>query len=380
MDDFSIYHPDVYAGRKTLKSEKDRIILKIHKIMGAEVVENLTNMYSNERTVSDCLKNDKIVASSVQKFLENADKYKPQDVNKLAYDFMLKMLVSDTNTIGLLKLCHTFYANETSKIYKVSPLFAKALSKIKDKVQFDLLPDSFCGFIPLPKGVFKDYTGANIVDAYVQLSECGVSKRYRDYIEDVKKGMAVKPPPDDEIVVSKEFGKVLEVGITIENSKHKSFDIMVYKATIQNGDNLSDLISQIRKDAAGAPITFIGSAAPDEVNKNEREFLSFIVNTICYLNSLEPDVSMFKPEHLRSSRDRINMQRNFEEDNSSYPTVFVSWNYGKDRTYSVDSTWIDAHLVWQRCGPGLREKKLIMRSGHERHYKNVREEHQAPPP
>lgn len=386
MDNYSIYHPDVYAGRKTLKDETDRAILKIQKMMGSEVLNNVADIYSSERTFFDCLENEKITIESLQNFLENAEKHKPQHVDKLTYDFVLKMITSDANTLGLIRMCHAFYTNPSSKIYKVSPLFAKALAKIKDKIQFDLLPDSFCGFIPLPKGVFKDYIGENIIGAYIQLSECGISTKYRDYIEDLKKGVAGSPFEIlktgsagnpfryDEIVVSKEFGKVLEVGITIENSKHKSTDIMVYKVTVQEGDNLSDLVSQLRKNAAGKPLSFAVSAAPDEVNKNEREFLSFIVNTICYVNSLEPDVSVFKPVHLRSSRERINMQRNFEEDDSSYPTVFVSWNYGKDRTYTVDSTWVDAHLVWQRCGPGFREKKLIMRSGHERHYKNVREE------
>lgn len=93
-----------------------------------------------------------------------------------------------------------------------------------------------------------------------------------------------------------------------------------------------------------------------------------------YLHSLNPDVTHMKPVHQQTAREQKDARKNgFDLNNTRHLIRYVSWNYGKDREYSVDGTTVRTHLRWQPCGPGRGQTKLIMINEHERKYKKKEE-------
>ena len=280
---------------------------------------------------------------------------------------------SDSNVKTLYDVAQSFYENKNSKIYKVSPAFAKALSKIKDTIRYELLPDEFHGYVPTPSGVFKDFEGLEISGIYISLTNYTFSDSVRMIYGGnafTINGLKEKGIKDDEIIYGNFGKKLLRFTILSKTPVPKIkfiYEPMSFKFTVRDGDSPKSLLQHFRENSPNVDKE-ITVKAPKEPTKSEIELLSFVVNLISYIHSFEPDVSEFKPTHLRTANENKKIHREYEDIDCSYPTVFVSWNYGKERKYSTDSTWVDAHLRWQRCGPGMRDTKLIMVVGHERTY------------
>ena len=296
-------------------------------------------------------------------------------------DQFLATIALDENSMALAEASQYFYNNEKSKIYKVSANFIKALSKIKDTVRYELLPDNFSGYVPIPKGTLKDYEGLNILGIYISLDRFSFSDEFIKLCGGVGisyDNVHTLDILDDEIVLGDFNRKKLRFVILCESAYRLGLEPMGYKFSLSDGDTVSGVLGSFRKGFSKGfpenplrPGDFCLNPAPIDPGKNEIELSSFVINLISYIHSLEPDVSEFKPAVSLTSKQRKIMENEYEEVDSSYPTVFVSWSYGKDRNYSVDSTWVDSHLRWQRCGTGHMDTKLIMVTGHERQFNKL---------
>ena len=100
---------------------------------------------------------------------------------------------------------------------------------------------------------------------------------------------------------------------------------------------------------------------------------SIALNAVMYIHSLNPDVTHLKPASQQTANERkATLRSGFDLNNSYFPLVYVSWNYGKDVIYSKESTIVKSHLRWQPCGPGRGDTKLIIIKEHERTFKHVK--------
>jgi len=96
----------------------------------------------------------------------------------------------------------------------------------------------------------------------------------------------------------------------------------------------------------------------------------FIVKSLVYVHSGDPDLRHLKQRKPHKSRDAAYYKKHPDE--SPVPTVLVGYNYKKPVVYDVDQTIVTGHWRWQPCGQGRSNVKLIWIDEHMRHYKNVR--------
>jgi hypothetical protein len=108
-------------------------------------------------------------------------------------------------------------------------------------------------------------------------------------------------------------------------------------------------------------------------NEQVRAIASYALKAYCYVLSGDPDLRTIKPPVPPETRKEKKLRHWFREhaNESLLPLTIVGYDFLKERRYSVESTWVDEYLAWRRCGPGKTQARLVVVSGHHRHYENV---------
>jgi hypothetical protein len=97
----------------------------------------------------------------------------------------------------------------------------------------------------------------------------------------------------------------------------------------------------------------------------------FILNLLCYVCSMEPNLDNLKPERGMSRGEK--KQHREKKNYCLLPVTLVNWSYGQQRTYNVASTEVTGHFKWQPCGPQWSLVKLIWIDEYIRNFKNFKD-------
>ena len=222
----------------------------------------------------------------------------------------------------------------------------------------ELLPnEEFVGYFSFEPGVLADIDGERLIGAYVFVSRPDpVKDSLLSWAHLAFRASVVPETPARNIALTFSDPTSLIMGLNF--GEH--FDEMLKRSR--------RVSSEFRKSGESVPRD-IDIKHCDKVD--ERIFRT-LINAVMYIHSLNPDVTHLKPVNQQTSRERKETVKNgLDLNNSIYPLVYVSWNYGKGVVYSKDSTIVRTHFRWQPCGPGRGQTKLIIVQEHERHFKNV---------
>jgi hypothetical protein len=97
------------------------------------------------------------------------------------------------------------------------------------------------------------------------------------------------------------------------------------------------------------------------------EFLKYLLKCILYIQSGEPDLSLWKPSHKPHNAKAIKRWR--RDYLCDLPLIRVGFNYKKPVVYSKDQTAVTGHWRWQPYGPERDRVKLIWIKDHIRRFK-----------
>jgi hypothetical protein len=102
----------------------------------------------------------------------------------------------------------------------------------------------------------------------------------------------------------------------------------------------------------------------------DRDILHFVVKCYLYIKSGDPDLRHQKAPIIPLTKKPKKLKR-FYMDHKDIPFIdvtLVGFNHLKEAIYTKDQTMVRGHYVWQRCGVGLSQIKLIWRKEHVRHF------------
>ena len=250
---------------------------------------------------------------------------------------------NDSISLNHLSLIKLFFA-EKGDIYHFPKDFAKTLSSINKKIPINNMPDDFVAYFNLPEGSLF-YDGASVRGCYVYVGEPKWEVQIKDGSSYKGRCLFVSGVMND-FTVSK-FVSPLE-GLTPDD---------LYKGLLEQG---------LVKDAA--------SKDPSVVDHSSRaSLISFVVNACLYINSMDNNIALLKPENKLKHRER-DAQRKVcpVENETSMPVKVVSWDYHTGRQFNVDGTTVQTHMRWQRCGPEHSQIKLVWVKEHERTYNKTK--------
>jgi hypothetical protein len=226
-------------------------------------------------------------------------------------------------------------------VYKTNSDFFRAISKTEVDLSVVPIPDNETFFIHLQKPI--NYLSSRVNGAYVVFSKSD--------------GGAVK--------------RVISVTLV---------DTSGGEAVLGLGGIVATLNLPLLGDTLDESYTSAMAYLPSDQNIEDLEagytaidIVQGFVNCCIYIKSLQPDISHLAPSKDRKEREATAKKHGVstEEISTVFPVKLLNWSYGKNRTYSVFSTWRDSHLRWQRCGVGRQDVKLIMVEGHNVTFKNA---------
>jgi len=263
-------------------------------------------------------------------------------------------LTYDVNLMRSAMFAEKFKQLSEKKIYRFNSKFLMALSRMDVELRSELLPQSeFSAYFSFEDDVLADADGERLIGAYVFL---------RKPVE----GYDKMTEGADFVFSASVFPHGPSSGLHILTFGNPTTLI----AGIHLGATFSDSYFKVPVDTSG--LSDFEKQLPRNNGLLDEKVFRTLINAVMYLHSLNPDVTHLKPVSQQTSRERKETVKNgLELNNSIYPLVYVSWNYGKGVVYSKDSTMVRTHFRWQPCGPGRGQTKLIMIQEHERHFKNV---------
>lgn len=270
----------------------------------------------------------------------------PQEKN--FYDYIHKNMAwdpklgfgFDVNTEGMSQsqldnLAITYkFRLERPPVYHVSSDFAKAMFHVDREIPVDLLPRPFFTYFSFPERTVWDGS---------------------DWVQ----GVYVYIGKGEQTTVGLHLWEELSFWAVYQTYGKFPFTSGCARMLCGLRDGkFAEMIDGLRQD-------------DDSINYDSSVF-RLALNLALYVNSLGPDLqkapvdAKLKPAERKALRETQGAFIN----QCTLPLTLVSWNYLKRREFSVDSTWVDMHPRWQRCGPGFGQVKLIWVRAHERHYNN----------
>lgn len=90
-----------------------------------------------------------------------------------------------------------------------------------------------------------------------------------------------------------------------------------------------------------------------------------VFNAILYLHSQDAELEKTYPFSKTSFSKTQQKKRRILTTDCMIPVTFIHRGY-HEKHYSKDSTFVQSHLRWQRCGVGLSQVKLVWVREHER--------------
>lgn len=245
-------------------------------------------------------------------------------------------LMQDEVLCSFFGLCWK-WKHGPGQVYHVGRGFAEAMAGVEKDIPYDLLPERFFAYFSFPEGTFVG-------------------------IEDmpVRGGFIFIGPPSETSARTVSYKKVVwinyETDVPPEQLKP---DEMQWRTV-----NLLMPLDYGTKHALTDVPQIPGSQLTTEVV--HRAFINLAV----YIHSLNAEILPARPVQQQTNSQRKAFYAKHGVANlCTVPVTFVSWNYKTPVNYRVDSTTVQAHFRWQRCGPGFTQVKLILIDEHERHYR-----------
>jgi len=256
------------------------------------------------------------------------------------------------------------FRKESAPTYYVPKDFAQAISKLDREIPVDLLPSRWFGYIAFAEDSVFD-ADDEVQGAYVYMGPAeetplrpeNYSKRvlWISYVcKDVATNrdqisIAQAPSGDYALINFLSLGKLL-----VELKPEK---ISTLIRSVPELDFLSDVPK--------TPLAVAGDR--DTVYRT-------IINLVLYINSVDADlVRAPSTNHLSNSQRAKRREEGKPINECTVPVTLVSWNYRRPSNYSVDSTPVETHMRWQRCGPRNSQVKLIWVKEHLRFFKKAGE-------
>jgi hypothetical protein len=233
---------------------------------------------------------------------------------------------------------------DSGKVYHVASDFLLAIADIERGVSLEYLPDRFVGYISFADAtIYDDVDEVNGAYVYVGPQEL----------------TPLKPGEDNP--------KILWIAYMCETG----MSMGAICVDLHKGDTLDAILSRIEDD------NFKKSAAshagpniiPPTDLKKRSQVHNAVLNVVMYLHSQEPNVQRVPGSLEISNRKASELAaRTGLRNECLIPVTFVNWNYAKQRQQNIDSTWVNTHLRWQKCGQNFSQVKLIWVRPHKREY------------
>lgn len=234
------------------------------------------------------------------------------------------------------------YKHTPCRVYHIGKDFSHAMANVKKDLPLDMLPERFFAYFSMPSGTFSG------------VEDCPV------------KGGFIYIGPQAETMARSEWKheRVVWINYELELGEEKESKILAAgQMPLYCANFLMPLDNGLKSAIEDAP-HIPGS------RKTSPEVVRAFLNLAIYIHSLNPDLLPTRAAQQNSLKQRKEFHKKFGVTNlCTLPVTFVSWNYEKPKSYSVDSTMVSAHMRWQRCGPGFSQVKLIMIDEHERRFK-----------
>lgn len=235
------------------------------------------------------------------------------------------------------------YFQEKPKNYRLGRDFAEVLAGVKSDIPIDKLPDRWFGFISFPNGTVKDDTGS-VYGAYVFIGKGKETSAKPELRE--KKMIWASVIGESPVEGDHSCQHIL---MELEDSFEKTF------RALEHDDD-----DRLKGEWERNGLTISSNAVDLRL-----EAMRAIVNSVLYINSLEPNLDDMRPSgHLSHGKRKKLREAGQNVNLCTIPVVAVNWSYMKDRSYNVSETYRREHLRWQRCGPGYSQVKLTTVKGH----------------
>jgi hypothetical protein len=233
------------------------------------------------------------------------------------------------------------FKSKKSQVYHIGKDFLVALQKIDREIPLDVLPSSFSAYISFAEDTVFDEEGS-VEGGYVSIG--------------TGKNLGLKTEFENTLLIS--FSYICKV---------KNDDGMppcVSLTVPLDAKRIDDLVSQVE------PEDFFFTKVKPPANASKRnDVFKALLNAVIYLHSTEPFIEISRP--IKQSGFSVNehRRRGLIINDCTLPVSFLYPKYVQVKSYKVDSTWVDSHPRWQRCGANLAQVKLVFVTPHERRYK-----------
>jgi len=269
-----------------------------------------------------------------------------------------KMFEDDPQFFSHYQLCKRFKEESDHKIYYIPKEFAKALASIDKVIPVTVLKKGFTAFFQIGDGGLKDDAGG-IEGGYVAIDS---SSEF---------GFKDTANPD---ALCFALSYINEPPTPIKEGGY--WPVTKFMCEIESDETLSDLIAkvQIHKDsfgrfADGQKLVLSSSNITPEVEAIRAAAFRCFVNAAVYVHSSDPDVAKLVPTKSMTKPQRAaSRTHNGMENMCMMPMTVLNKNYALGRQYSVDTSLVQTHMRWQRCGEAFSQVKLIWVKEHERNY------------
>ena len=353
-------HPDKYKNPTLVEDDLEKFeMLAVRQLCKLrELFEKAREDQGNEEDRKDLFYKE--VNNKIFNTLKQAggDKY-VKDFNDLV-DRYTNVGILNLKMILLDDIVDHFRKNKEARVLKLNQQFLNALKKVQVSDIQGLLKKECSFYVRFAEPYFKKSFAFDV----------NAPNKAREVEEHLDGCYFRYLPPNGEspanigIMYTTDACSMagLSMGVTIPIEEGKTFAESFSIAKSKDDAYTRAMDSMISKEAQAAVL----KGFEDDI-----DIASAIVNACIYFHSMNPDVSHLEPEKDKKRRNTLAIKRGIphEEISSYYPVTLLNWNYGRGREYTVDSTWVDSYLRWQRCGPGFTQVKLIMVSEHERHYR-----------
>lgn len=239
-----------------------------------------------------------------------------------------------------------FVTTNGAKTYHVGKDFAQALAKIDREIPIDVLPPNFICYISLAEGSVSDESG-DVQGGYVWL---GTAQKEEIYLTQEKCWL-------------EEGKRYLSISYLNAHSPGP-FPIITAVTCPLDQTSVAELVAPIQNEDVGSPYEIT-----PEINKARTRVFRTLLNSLIYIYSQEPIIERTRPEKELGISKKELQRRSIIINECTIPVHFLNRVYASQRQYCVDSTWVDSHFRWQRCGPQFSQVRLTLVKAHERHYK-----------
>lgn len=235
-----------------------------------------------------------------------------------------------------------YKAQHGCKTFYIGREFAEALKHCSGAIPIDLLPKSFFAHIAFPENCIFDADGDEATGCYV-------------FIGNGKEAGLAPEHWEEPAVTMCYLLKSLNSELPPESG--------YFADTLTEFKNTGHLISNL------TPITESGDE--DSEGRVHDSIWRFIFNVVLYIHSPYSDQFPLRTREVLNSKDfKSQSEKSSVENLCSIPVILISWNYQRPISYSKDSTTVQSHLRWQRCGPENSASKLILIREHLRSFIN----------